>query len=187
MTQQQSGTAALSPHISTCLITLCLCLWTALHLNIPEHRHESSQKWRKLGWLMLGLIAPEMVVYTALEQQKAALRLTNEMLTILGDTPEPRWWQELCFSRMGKIIQEGDGSAVELCETRSQALRHQWTHIHSFYAFLGGFAFDTREAKPNFLPNGRSHLALRFEALKHIANVHLPSFRLASGGDSRQE
>lgn len=52
--------------ISTCLITLALCLWTPLHLNIPEHSRRSSQKWRKVGWLVIGLLAPEMIVYTAL-------------------------------------------------------------------------------------------------------------------------
>lgn len=118
---------------------------------------------------MLGLLAPEMIVYTALEQRGAALRLTKEMRAILGDPPKPRWWQTLCFFKRGKNIQEGDGSAFEHCETRSQARRHQWTHIHSFYALMGDFAFDTSEAKPSFLPGGRSRLTLRFEALKFIA------------------
>lgn len=195
--------------ISTCLITLALCLWTALHLNIPEHRHTSSQKWRKLGWLTLGLLAPEMVVYTALEQRRTALRFTKEMQAILGETPELGWWQrwrqKLHASKkekatqvggalqvedatpvrdatniedaakrrdatqLGNATQERDGSVVERGKTGSQVRRHRWTHVHSFYALMGGFAFDTSEAKPNFLPYGRSRLTLRFKALKYIA------------------
>ena len=59
--------------LSTCLITLTLCIWTSLHLNIPEHyRGPIRSKWdprswitkqflRKVFWLMIGLLAPEMV------------------------------------------------------------------------------------------------------------------------------
>ena len=52
--------------LSTCLITLALCLWTALHLNIPRHREGVwRSKMRKARWLLLGLLAPEMIAYTA--------------------------------------------------------------------------------------------------------------------------
>lgn len=49
--------------LSGCLITLTLCIWTALHLNIPEHGKLGKQLWRKTKWLIVGLIAPEMVCY----------------------------------------------------------------------------------------------------------------------------
>lgn len=59
--------------LSSCLITLGLCIWTAVHLNIPDHdstpKHSqwdprswvSQQQRRRLGWLVLGMLAPEMV------------------------------------------------------------------------------------------------------------------------------
>lgn len=48
--------------LSTCLITLGLCVWTAIHLNIPAHGEKWwQQTWRKFGWMMLGFLAPEMV------------------------------------------------------------------------------------------------------------------------------
>jgi hypothetical protein len=62
--------------LSSCLITLILCIWTAVHLNIPEEDTSlprskwnpcswfSKHQWRKFGWLLLGLIAPEMVRWT---------------------------------------------------------------------------------------------------------------------------
>jgi hypothetical protein len=52
--------------ISTSLITLALCTWTAVHLNIPGHGEKDKQKWRKAAWLTLGLFAPEMVSTMAL-------------------------------------------------------------------------------------------------------------------------
>src|SRR4051812_14372775 len=63
--------------LSSCLITLGLCLWTALHLNIPRHKEGAwAPTIRKASWLMLGLLAPEMIAYTAWCQRRAALDLT---------------------------------------------------------------------------------------------------------------
>lgn len=78
--------------LSTCLITTSLCIWTAVHLNVPRmnppywgtphllshclpHMMDGRalvQLLRKVGWLILGLIAPEMVVYTAWHQHREA-------------------------------------------------------------------------------------------------------------------
>ena len=48
--------------LSTCLVTMGLCIWTALHLNMQEHNGFYRQMWRKVGWLTIGLFAPEMVL-----------------------------------------------------------------------------------------------------------------------------
>jgi len=45
----------------SCLFTLVLCVWTAVHLNIPAYKKETEQKWRKMKWLVIALFAPEMV------------------------------------------------------------------------------------------------------------------------------
>ena len=55
--------------LSTCLITLCLCVWTVVHLNVPEHERLSSQWLRKVGWLAMGVFAPEMVLIIFLAVQ----------------------------------------------------------------------------------------------------------------------
>ena len=66
--------------VSSCLVTMVFCVWTAVHLNIPEHRGSdrkyldtpkykrrlnkclpSLQMQRKIWWLLLGLFAPEIV------------------------------------------------------------------------------------------------------------------------------
>ena len=47
--------------LSTCLVTMGLCIWTAVHLNIREHKGFWVQMGRKIGWLVTGLFAPEMV------------------------------------------------------------------------------------------------------------------------------
>ena len=47
--------------LSTCIITLGLCVWTAIHLNVPEHGGYWPQIRRKIGWMILGFLAPELV------------------------------------------------------------------------------------------------------------------------------
>ncbi|KAF2679607.1 hypothetical protein K458DRAFT_313964 [Lentithecium fluviatile CBS 122367] len=47
--------------LSSCLTTLGFSVWTAVHLNLPEHKKESEQYWRKIKWLLVALLAPEFV------------------------------------------------------------------------------------------------------------------------------
>ena len=51
--------------LSTCIITMLLCVWTAVHLNVPPPGSAWVPRLRKIGWLILALLAPEMVAYTA--------------------------------------------------------------------------------------------------------------------------
>jgi hypothetical protein len=63
------------------LITINLCVWTAVHLNIPA-KIDKKQTLRKrlwsnyycvrTRWVLLGLLAPELVVYTAWMQWESA-------------------------------------------------------------------------------------------------------------------
>lgn len=156
--------------LSSCILTLGLCLWTALHLNIPQYRSEGKQKWRKLGWLLVGLIAPEMVVVTAFEQRRAAYRLTKDMQNILSEPADAVWWKRINWSRKRTVCTEkGHAAAIAPDEHSTKARRHRWTHIHSFYALMGGLVFDASDAGPNFLPNGRSRLTLRYKGVIYVA------------------
>lgn len=69
--------------LSSCILTLVLCVWTAMHVNIPpprpqerlknddgmlqgvkvsdEEELKSSFNWKKVKWVMIGLIMPEFV------------------------------------------------------------------------------------------------------------------------------
>lgn len=60
---QGRGTYAI---LSSCLLTMGLCVWTTVHLNLSTHKKTVNQFWRRVGWLVLGLFAPEMVVETFL-------------------------------------------------------------------------------------------------------------------------
>ena len=49
--------------LSSCIITLVLCLYTCLHVDIPEHgkTHWTHVLRRKALWVIPGLFAPELV------------------------------------------------------------------------------------------------------------------------------
>jgi hypothetical protein len=51
--------------LSSCLLTMALCVWTALHLNVPEHKKPFQQTLRKFGYLVTGLFAPEVVCHNS--------------------------------------------------------------------------------------------------------------------------
>ena len=71
--------------LSSCLVTMALCVWSAVHLNLPGASERSApfwrskQLWRKIGWVFLGLFAPEFVAWTAFEQHRHAITLTRRV------------------------------------------------------------------------------------------------------------
>lgn len=72
----QRGTWAI---YQTCIVTIILCVWTTIHLNVPRPGDKSSrQTWRKIGWSLLTIIAPEVVALNAwLQYRQAKLLLAD--------------------------------------------------------------------------------------------------------------
>lgn len=64
--------------ILSCFLTISLCTWTSLHLNVPA---SNEGQWRpilrKLRWMMLTLLGPEFVVALAAGQRANARRAFN--------------------------------------------------------------------------------------------------------------
>jgi hypothetical protein len=80
--------------LSTCLTTMILCVWTSVHLNIPEHNGGIRRTFlRKSGWLLLALLAPEIVAWNAWEQRHIAAEITNISVKVFGpgQSSSPGW------------------------------------------------------------------------------------------------
>lgn len=59
--------------IWSCLFTIFLCTWTALHLNLPaSHENYVQFALRKGKWFILTLLGPEFVVWLAIGQRYEA-------------------------------------------------------------------------------------------------------------------
>ena len=120
------GTASL---VISCLLTLILCVWSALHLNIPDQTETTFQCLMvNLRWILAGIYAPELVVFTAWRQWSSARILSGivrDEETRKSETYAAEYWH------------------------------HPWTRAHSFFASTGGFAFEIeKHDHTEFLPSG---------------------------------
>lgn len=51
--------------LTGCLITLSLCIWSALHINVAGKDGWYARVWAKIFWALLCLVAPEVVAAIA--------------------------------------------------------------------------------------------------------------------------
>lgn len=64
----------------SCFATLGLCVYSAVHLNVPRKRDKNYQVLLKeLQWCVVGLFAPELILYTAWRQLASARQLCVEI------------------------------------------------------------------------------------------------------------
>ena len=49
----------------SCLATIFICTWSALHLKVPKKHGQLHLFFRKLGWMLIAATAPELVLYNA--------------------------------------------------------------------------------------------------------------------------
>lgn len=134
--------------LTSCIVTIFLCVWTALHLNVPhrsDHKrswYAKRQLWRKIGWLVLTLLAPEIALYTAWFQCREAMEVKNLHIKVV------------------KRVQ-GNGARSKMCQ-------NEWGMKHAFYAIMGGFVIEM-EGEDIFLPDQRRSMTLTVKGIKYLA------------------
>jgi hypothetical protein len=168
--------------LSSCLITMALCIWTAVHLNLPEHKKESHQVYKKMLWLVLGLSAPEVVVWNAWMQRKRMKRLSSDMRRMGYMAEETKVWESArgwcnrASARIQAFLLLRAKDWPELAEPRKRQnlchdRLHPWTDVHSWYIVMGGLAFEDSAAEElQFMPGNRSRLTLTEEAVAWMAD-----------------
>ena len=64
--------------VQTCLLTLGLCVYSAIHLNVFHH---GCNWWTRSlirgKWLLVALLAPEFIVFNAWSQRRQAVRIAR--------------------------------------------------------------------------------------------------------------
>jgi len=105
--------------VISCVVTLTLCVWSALHLNVPfQGRTKPQEALLNLRWIVAGIYAPELVVFVA--------------------------WRQWCSARLLQKLVDGAPKSEEA--TAPEGGRpFQWTMAHSFFACTGGFALELDE------------------------------------------
>jgi hypothetical protein len=77
----------------SCIITIGLCVWQSIHLNIPPpHEAWYKQTMRKAGFALTALIAPELVAFIAWYSADLEVRCRSLiiLLTVLTGNSFPR-------------------------------------------------------------------------------------------------
>lgn len=65
----------------SCLFTLFLCVWTAIHPNVLAPGTSNVEKYRyKFLWVVMAIFAPEIGVFIAFKQYRSANRLRRELI-----------------------------------------------------------------------------------------------------------
>jgi hypothetical protein len=127
--------------LSSCIVTISLCVWTAVHLNIPEHTKKRLEPWafwkspqlhRKVLWLLLGLLAREIVAYTAWGQRQQAEALMKDVNKHYNISLPQTAFQKFCawiLKKLSKFFcfwRESDVAAVSLDSTCKLSLVSIW-------------------------------------------------------------
>ncbi|KAL1629129.1 hypothetical protein SLS56_005572 [Neofusicoccum ribis] len=175
--------------LSTCFVTLALCTWRVVHLNLPGVCPDDDLKWsdwwkanrtvrhklvhlcgghqlvRQIGWLVIGLFAPELIAFAAFKQYWDARALNKYMQEVyLPHNKGPSWWPAILRPRASPVdTEDSEGKPV-------------WSMTHSFYAVMGGFTFTMREGSRVYMPDDRERrsITLRHEAVRFVAK-HEPT------------
>lgn len=73
----------------SCLLTLGLCVWSAVHLNLPKYdESENAYSYRYFKWSILGLFGPELVIWAAWRQFISARALTKSINEVIAIYPK---------------------------------------------------------------------------------------------------
>jgi hypothetical protein len=157
------GTASL---LLSCVLTLVLCVWSALHLNVPQYNASRiACLLCNVRWIITGVYAPELVVFTAWRQWASA-RLLGKLVIKLSEEPKktkqsgPQKTPGVCAQKQptpGIIAQKETTTSLTRSIYNSSKFadrRHDWTKTHDFFASTGGFAFEnpTGHGRTRFLP-----------------------------------
>lgn len=79
----------------SCTLTIIACVYTALHMNIPDKCMGQSLLKRKIWWVITALLAPELAVYVSIAQYTQARQLQKEL--------------NECLSKKRKEIEDAGG------------------------------------------------------------------------------
>ncbi|XPS70735.1 hypothetical protein M3J09_002937 [Ascochyta lentis] len=105
--------------IQTCVITLGLCVYSAVHLNCFQR---GCSYWMKIvvrgKWLLVALLAPEFIVFNAWSQRRQAVRLARMMRKRSGQEEPKSWagrfWEWTRMASPVKDEEKGKGKVEQL-------------------------------------------------------------------------
>jgi hypothetical protein len=178
----------------SCFATLGLCVYSAVHLNVPRRGERSYRTLlRECGWCIIGLFAPELILYTAWRQLASARQLRYEI--------DQARDSEL---RRSTSIEKVDSDGIPNEQHRTDMFQvvsitkepaqndiksTPWTMAHGFYGSMGGFAIDIdKNDDPHAgLFGGAKRLTLTAKGVTLLAHCgHIPDISFADIKDKNK-
>ncbi|KZT25944.1 hypothetical protein NEOLEDRAFT_1147670 [Neolentinus lepideus HHB14362 ss-1] len=157
--------------LSACLGTLTICVWSAVHSDIPSRK--SDRLWsfvNKMGWLLVGLLAPELLLFIAYNQRLAAMKLLDEARKHLRCL---RTLHHGTFDFSDAYL-----NAVTSIRKRDpqHTRKYTWRMMHAFYGCMGGYTFDfpladDANGEP-FLPGGETRVSITSHGIRFLLQYH---------------
>lgn len=170
--------------IYSCCITLSLCVVTAIHLNVGPARESSANWWRrKLKWVVIAILSPEIILYAAGKQWFSASRLSKklnrfserEQVEMPAGDKTPFWSNS---EHPARAVSHQDISHVAFpangdfqMELR-QPRRFHYSLMYGYFVTMGGFIVDVSHihntlSRLTISPKGIAFLAKR----GHFVNI----------------
>ena len=134
--------------LQSCSLTIFLCAWSVLFLNIPAER---ESRWdflkSKVRWMAFAIVFPEVLTGIAAEQWRSACQSVEDFTSLQND------WE----SALQEPKSAGDVRRIR--SNLSGIKNSPWTMRHAFYADMGGLLLDCSDFTP-FPINGQQTLYL---------------------------
>ena len=139
-TSQPDGRGTLDI-IWSCVLTMSLCSWSILCMNLPAQKETRMQiLWRKLALTALGVLCPEIIFELAVGQWLSARRSMTD-INALGSRDRLRKDKWHASRKIRSIFNEET-------KTEESSARGRWTIKDAFFADMGGFVLHTRDQLP---------------------------------------
>jgi len=123
--------------LQSCLITIILCSWSVLFLNVPsEHDGLWDSLQIKARWMLFSIIFPEVLIGIAIEQWKSACQSIDDFVRLKG-----QWEADQSSSQS---IEERSRASLNLQRWKSAP----WTMRHGFFADMGGIILKFPDETP---------------------------------------
>ena len=75
--------------VYSCVFTILVCVYTAIHMNVPPIGEKKLVFWiRKIKWVGVAILAPEIVVFTAFLQWLTARMFLAKLIKIASENKD---------------------------------------------------------------------------------------------------
>lgn len=134
--------------LQSCSLTIFLCAWSVLFLNVPAER---ESRWdflkSKVRWMVFAIVFPEVLTAIAAEQWRSACQSVEDFAGLQND-----WESALQGSKPA-------GDVQRIISNLKGIKSSPWTMRHAFYADMGGLMLDCSDFTP-FPINGQQTVYL---------------------------